>query len=494
MISLLLIVASSGSIAGAMPVPVPQIQTSQCGNVISSLNSNIAATYVAGATAYRFRVVHNGQENIIERTTRSFKLTMLPSTAFGRTYQVSVAVKYQGIWQPYGPVCSVSTPTPLTKIQTSQCGITLNGLTQVIYANPVAYATGYRFRIIDVMNPGNIRTIDRTVREFRMNLVPGIESQTVYVVDVAVKNLDGSYLPYGEQCQITTPVLQTRINPMQCGAVLQSLQENLYVTFVSNATGYRFKITDPLNPAFLKVVDRANGILSLITVSGITYERTYSIEVAIRQSNGTYLPYGQACSITTSKMPTPKIQLAQCDLVAESMSDLIYADQIAGATKYRFRLQKLGYSQARDRSTRNYSLSLFTGLEPNTEYTVRVSVMVNGVFTPYGKACTVVTPPNATENRMSEPVVADAETAADELSAVAFPNPFTETFGIVPVSEANETVSIKVFDMMGRTLENRTMTSADCRSMRFGSAYPPGIYTLLLNDGSAEKVLRMVKR
>ncbi len=489
-IVLLLIMASPGYLAAAVPPPSTKVQAIQCGSVLTSIASTITADNVPGATAYRFRVVTGTQEQTIVRTVRNFKLTMLPSHVFSKTYQVSVAVQHQGVWHPYGPVCNVTTPTPTTKIQNTQCGITLNNLSQIIYCNVVANVNGYRFRITNVLNPAETYIVNRTVREFRMNLIPA-QSNTTYMVDVAAKNIDGTYLPFGEACLITTPMLQTQISWLQCGTVLPAMSTPLNADAAPNAIGYRFRVTDTTNPSAVKIIDRTTNSFTMSSVANVSYNRAYKIEVAIRQQNGSYLPYGPQCIITTPKMPLPKIQLAQCDLIAQSLSDLIYADEILGATVYRFKLERIGYSQVIDRNSRAYSLSMFNGLEPSTEYTVRVAVRVNGTFSTFGKACNIVTPGNSNDSRMADP---QAEATGDVITTAAFPNPFSETFTIEPATADYERVTISIFDLTGRMLEDLTMTTSECRDMRFGSSYPPGVYTVAITTGKSAKVIRMVKK
>src|SRR5690606_39533433 len=47
----------------------------------------------------------------------------------------------------------------------------------VIYAYIVPYATSYRFRITDPVNPANTQEIDRVTRDFRLNLVTAFPVQ-----------------------------------------------------------------------------------------------------------------------------------------------------------------------------------------------------------------------------------------------------------------------------------------------------------------------------
>jgi hypothetical protein len=471
----------------------PQIQASQCGVTLAAMNTTINATQIPGATAYRFKVTTtgaNGQEQILDRPSKGFALTMLGSYAYATTYYIQVAVKIQNTWQSYGPQCSVTSPSPRTKIQTSQCGITLSSISNVIYANTVSQAPGYRFRITNVVNPLETFVVDRLLREFRMNLIPA-GSGVTYAVEVAVKNFDGSYLPFGEPCSVTTPVLYTKVKDSQCGNVLGAMSDEIFANLVTNAQGYRFKITKLTGAPQVTVINRALRVFAMNQLTGILYNTPYRIEVSIKDPHGDYLAYGPACTVITPGLPIPKIQLSQCDLIAANNTDLIYADEFPGSTMYRFRLEnpEVGYSHYIDRAARSYNLGMFTGLQAGTAYTVKVAVKVNGNFSAYGKACNVTTPGSA-----SQRVADNGEDIQDKAAAYVYPNPFSDVFSINASFATDKTVAIKVFDMMGRVLDSRNISARDLQTLEMGGNYPPGIYNVTISSDGETKMFRVVKK
>jgi hypothetical protein len=177
-----------------------------CGQTLSVLDENIFSNLVAGAQGYRFKVtnVATNQVQSIDRALRVFKLTQLANYAFAQTYRIEVAVKFNNVWQPFGNTCTVTTPTPLTKVEAQLCGSTLTEMSQVIYANQVSFAQGYRFRITN-MSTEAVSIIDRPLRDVRLSSVFGATNNTAYQIEVAVKNIDGTYLPYGEACSVNSP-------------------------------------------------------------------------------------------------------------------------------------------------------------------------------------------------------------------------------------------------------------------------------------------------
>ena len=180
------------------------VQASQCGQTVSTLNQSIYANLVSGAQAYRFRVTNVATNEVqsIDRVLRVFNLTQLPNYAYDRTYTVEVAVKYNNVWQPFGNACQVTAPVAYTKVQTTQCGSQLANATDAIYADAVSYSTGYRFKITNTFT-NQVSVLDKVLRTVKLSDIGIIQFDTDYLVEVAVRNTDGTYLPYGQVCTIS---------------------------------------------------------------------------------------------------------------------------------------------------------------------------------------------------------------------------------------------------------------------------------------------------
>ncbi|RZJ31643.1 MAG: T9SS type A sorting domain-containing protein [Flavobacterium sp.] len=498
-ISLLLLTSAANAADGQLlPPPTTQVQSSQCGQVLPALNANIYANVVAGASYYMFKVsctLPSGlpQVQTLVSALRVFNLTQLGSYAFSRTYTVEVSVNYGGVWQPYGPACTVISPTPVTTIQSAQCGITMVSLNDPIYANAVTSAPGYRFRITNVADASQVYIVDRALRDLRLTNFP-VSSGATYTVEVAVKNYDGTFLPYGMVCSITAPVLITKLQSAFCGRVMTSLTEYLYADDIQGATGYRFKITNMASGA-VALIDRPLRTFTMSLIPNLTYSTAYRVEVAIKDPQGLYLSYGPFCTVFTQTLPTPKMQLSQCEMACTSVTEMMYADDYANATTYRFRLinTELGYSQYVDRPSRCYNLNMFSGLQPGTAYTVKVAVKINGVFTAYGKACDVTTPPSLPATRHS--ISFNENTESDtSLMPKPYPNPFTDYFSIDATLRADAEVSVKVFDMMGRLLDAHNVYGKDLPALQFGSNYPPGVYNVVVQLNDQVQTMRVIKR
>ena len=482
---------------GILFLVTTQVQSSQCGQVLPALNTTIMANTVSGATAYRFKVVteigdNQFLEQIVTNPTRGFTLTQMGAYKFATTYHIRVASYYQGIWQPYGADCTVTTPTPITKIQNSQCALTLSNMTDVIYADAVSYAAGYRFRVTNVADPSEVYLLDRSLREFRMNLIPTALYGANYAVEVAVKNLDGNYLPYGGICGVNTPLVYTKIQSSQCGSTLGSMGDIIYADFMPNCISYRFKVVNATNQADVHIIDRPLREFRMNLLANIQYNTNYLVEVAIRYGTGNYLQYGPVCTIRTPGYPSSKIQLSQCEMVAVNTTDYIYADPISNAAVYRFRLQnnETGYNHYVDNVLGYYKLNMFSGLQPGTTYTVKVAVKLGGIFTPYGKGCAVTTPGSPPGRNVSDVGIKEN---GNGLSVTLYPNPFVEDFNVGLATPTNGKITIKVYDAMGRLLETIN-AAADETSLKIGSGYQSGVYNVIVSQGENVQAFRMIKR
>jgi hypothetical protein len=151
-------------------------------------------------------------------------LTRLSGSAkYNTSYAIRVAVNVRDTWSEYGPVCNVTTPNePVSKVQSSQCGITLAAINTLIYADAKSETTRYRF---EVSNGVNVRTIESTSRILLLtSLSGGAAYSTNYSIRVAVL-FEGVWRAFGPACTVTTPaapVIATRIELVEKKEMVQA--------------------------------------------------------------------------------------------------------------------------------------------------------------------------------------------------------------------------------------------------------------------------------
>ncbi|WP_269689231.1 hypothetical protein, partial [Klebsiella pneumoniae] len=52
---------------------------------------------------------------------------------------------------------------------------------------------------------------------------------------------------------------------------------------------------------------------NMTQLSGILYASTYRVEVSLRNTDGTFLPYNAPCDINTPAYPTTQVRAVQCN-------------------------------------------------------------------------------------------------------------------------------------------------------------------------------------
>jgi len=365
-----------------------RVVPSQCGVNLGLVSTNINAVPVAGATQYRFRIVNGANVQTIDKSVTVFKLTELASYDFSTTYTVDVAIEHEGMWQPYGTACNVTTPAaPTTQLQASQCGVTLPAINTYIYADKVSGAAAFRFRFTE---GANVQTLDNPTRAVNMTMLATFKAGTTYAVEVAPQ-INGTWTAYGPVCNITTPGVPTQVKANQCGTTLAALNKLIYADAVTYATAYRFRVTNGPN---VQTIDRSTNSFYLIQLASYAYGTTYTVEVAV-QFAGIWQPYGASCNISTPAAASvlTSVEPAVCGTQVTDNAQSIPAQKVTGATQYEFLVENsgLGYSQSIVSNTFTFNFAQLTGLQTNTSYNVSVRTKVSGIWSPYGTPCSIRT-------------------------------------------------------------------------------------------------------
>ncbi|MGV8995255.1 MAG: T9SS type A sorting domain-containing protein [Flavobacterium sp.] len=297
------------------------IRNNQCGTTLPYIYSAIYANdNIANVTLYTFKVVDpNNMVQIISRTTNNFQIISLANYAYNTAYSISVGVHVGGVWQGYGMACTVTTPSIDRFLTIKECGMTRN-IYSPISANVVPGATGYKFKITNVTNPGGsngVMEIETTVSWFHLTSLPSYEYGTTYSVQVAVKT-SGDYTDYGIACDISTiPWENLAIGIKQCGLTYTNIYSPINARVIPNVSGYRFRVTNMSTMVSEEIVP-ANSWINLSQLTMYAANTVYSVEVAVKTS-GDFGPYGPACNITS-----PAAQSGNRVMAAEALAISAY--------------------------------------------------------------------------------------------------------------------------------------------------------------------------
>ena len=414
-------------------------------------------------------------------------------------YPGAPEVCYDGILQNCNGTLTDGCPPVLVNMIPSYCNTVLPYILSTVTAErpnlPAGTTeTGYRFEITN-LNTSEVRVIERPIRNFKLTMTDIYEYSTFYNVRVAVR-VNAEWQPYGATCLMATPnIPTTQVVQGLCGTTLPLLFSTVTCNTVNSANQYRFRVENATNPLEVEFIERSvnNFKMTQLTLYPVQYNTTYYVSVQVRvviDGAEVWSNSGAICNITTPTFPTSEVQLSQCELMATSNTQLISLNIFSGTSVYRVRLTNttLAYMQTIDRTSPNFTLSMFAGLQAATTYTVAVSIQLNGVFGPYGKNCSITTP-----GALTRPV-RENDSNTKEFSVIAFPNPFATTFALDVKTSSATDVNVSVYDMTGRLLEVRTAQAEDLLDYNLGDRYPSGVYNIVVNQGLEVKTVRVIKR
>jgi hypothetical protein len=376
-----------------------------------------------------------------------------------------------------------------TSVATTSCGQTLTSMGSLIYANINLNATAYRFKVVNNAT-GNIQYAENTHQWFALNWMNTYDYATAYTVSVQLQ-IAGVWLGYyGSACSVYSPAITSstgtlQLSPSQCGATLPSIGTVISTTPQLGATGYRFRITD-VTPGvtgsnLIQVSERSYNWFTLTMLTRYNYGSTYMVEVAVKTTGG-YTGYGSPCYVNTPASP----MLNSCGAVIATSRTLVYTAITKSVTQYRFQVTKVS-----DQSVRTFDTSRFwfsfkvnmPGYTPSVAYSVRISVMTAGTWSPFGDTCEI-----------TSPAIARTDDSAFRFDALAFPNPYSDGFKLNVQTSTDENVQYKVYDMLGKLLEAEEVIVTDLETKEFGQNYPAGIYNIIVSQGEEVKALRVIKR
>ncbi len=274
-----------------------------------------------------------------------------------------------------------------------------------------------------------------------------------------------------------------------CGATLSNSNVTLVANYIQGAQGYRFRVRNAATNAVVGIVDRPVNSFALSNMPGITLSTTYLVDVALRVGNVWQAFYGQPCTVTT---PTPVATIgAYCGTTLSSMSQWIVATYQPSVTAYRFRLTNnttnavYVYDALNGLNKFNFNQLPASFRSAGTVYTVEVALRnTDGNYLPYGAPCNVTTPGIT---KMVTPSVV-------EFKALAYPNPFAENFMFDVKTGSESTIQLRVYDMLGKQIENRNIEANEINNIQFGDRYPSGVYNVILSQENDTQTLRVIKR
>jgi hypothetical protein len=468
---------------------------------------------------YRFSITNTTTGAVSADIIQTSRYVTIPAAlhSYPGTYTIKVSAVINEEIVPFaGNTITVIAPTvQLITLNAATCGATLASLASTLTANAGPNATGYTFRIrVNDLNPTPTYATSQSATRFvGANSFTGFPLQygSSYKVSVQYTFTDPvTSLPvqsgYGAECTVNTASipLTTMASPT-CGSTVAALNANISATAASYATGYRFRIRlfadNGPTPTYYFTAISASRFSSLTAFQSITiaYNTAYSISVEYSILNGSstvWSGFGPECKVTTPFFPTTSLVPSQCGLATPtSLTQQLNITPYPGFPHYKVLLEEVSGEdvvnfQEREITYSYFKLSDFSIAQEGKNYQISVAIKLNGVFGDYSTACDLFTAVNGDGNDEGGGIVKTML----PFKATAYPNPFANNFMLDVKTESQSTVNLKVYDMVGRMIEQRDVRISDMEATTIGSQYPSGVYNVVVSQEDSVQTVRVVKR
>ena len=468
-------------------IPQTTIAASQCGTTVNYLD-NVFPVGVTGATGYIFNIYDASGTTLVasvENTVSRFRFIQFPFE-FGATYQVKVQVRSGNSIGQEGAACTITLEgIPSTQLIDSQCNEIVYTVDRV-YPIALIGADGYRFNIYNQAETTLIASVENT-GWFRFSQID-YTVDTNYTIRVQAK-FGALYGEEGESCLVqlrdfpTTTIIED-----QCGATVNYL-DNIFPIGVTGADGYIFNIYDSTGSTLLASIENPESRFRFAQMN-FAFGATYQVKVKVKR--GAYTsPEGSACIITLDGIPNTTIRPTQCGTTVLP-SDNIFPVGVTGATGYIFNIYDASGTTLLASIENTYSRFRFNQLAfyRGDTYQVKVIVKRGTQVGAEGAACSITVASGSVDQRNG--VVVDKD--AVDFKAVAYPNPFADSFKLELSSDSSATVKVNVYDMVGKLLDVKNVNASDIQGLEIGNGYPAGIYNVVVTQDSNVHTVRVIKR
>ncbi|MCF6130768.1 ELWxxDGT repeat protein [Flavobacterium wongokense] len=471
-----------------------------------------------GATSlkYRFSIKNLTTNTTAPDIIQTSRYVTIPASlhTYNAQYTITASAVIDDVIFPFeGNTITVNSPSlQLVTLNSANCGATLASLSSTLTSNPGLNAISYTFRVrVNDSNPTPTYAYSQSATRFvGANSFTGFPLQysSSYKVSVQYTFIDPvTNLPvdsgYGAECTVNTPSIPLiAMASPTCGSQVSTLNSNISAAAASYASGYQFRIRlfadNGPTPTYYYTPVVASRFSSLTAFQGITltYNTPYSISVQYSVVNGgtIWSGYGPECKVTTPFFPTTSLVPSQCGLsTATLLTQQLNITPYPGFPHYKVLLEEVSgedviNSQEREIAYSHFKLSDFSIAQLDKNYQISVAIKLNGVFGDYSTACDLFTASSG-GNHGSEGTKIQLP-----FKAIAYPNPFANNFNLDIKTSSQSMVNVKVYDIVGRLIEQRNVSISDLKGTSVGDNYPTGVYNVVVSQEDQTSTVRVVKR
>lgn len=305
--------------------------------------------------------------------------------------------------------------------------------------------------------------------------------------------------------EVVFDAVTTQLQPQYCNYTIPTNTSLVFAIPVPGATSYQWNITQVLPPNSTATPLTINPITNLsqltlgywgnLVPNFFVYGMSYNVTVRPIKP-GITTGFGAVCQVTMAK---PVVQLAQCSgnyVVPNSTTFISTNMSIPLLSKYEWEVTNMSTDVVKSFIT---SINAFifgnayifptssNFVTPGTEYCIRVRA-INTDNTPldFSTVCCITTAALFTKS-------VEGSYVYESQSVIAYPNPFTKSFSLNLESSINEEVIIKVYDVLGKLLEDKQVNLSISKNIEIGGNYQTGIYNVVVFDGDLVKATRVIK-
>ena len=265
----------------------------------------------------------------------------------------------------------------------------------------------------------------------------------------------------------------------ECGITTNTLQSKVYCQPVAGATSYQFEFLNPDAGFRRRIVVtgrtwvKFSEMVTVPLVPGTTY---FAHVRADRNTPGFDDDnFGAGCEMALDATQVPGCTQLLDDTALPTHScgvsklfgagDKVYTLPVVGATQYRFRFENAGEGFVRVISRPNYICLLnwtTLPLQVGVTYSVKVEVLVNGIWSGYcGNACsvTIAAPPAASGSANR-----DLSVASDDHDMLQiWPNPVRDgqvNLLLSNLVDAEQRINVDVIDLFGKRVHSQQFNNS----------------------------------
>lgn len=360
-------------------------------------------------------------------------------------------------------------------------------------------ASSIKYRFYFKNNITNV--VEEIITNTRFATIPNNlrNYNTTYDIKVSAV-VNDEIIPYaGNTITVSSPMIPTiQLTNTSCGIALPYLGYALSCKPALNVLLYTFRLRltsdNSSSPTYYYSTSSSRFFnMNSFVGNQLQYGESYSISVQysfIDLLSG--LPnlsgYGNECVVTTPVFPTIQVSGSFCGQTSVALNQSISIDPYPGFPMYKVTLNEVQNSVLSLVDViyipyPNFKLNMFTGAQLNKDYSITVSINLNGIYGPDGSRCNIST--TQIQNRLNE----------QPFGAMIYPNPFNSSFELKVASSSSMPITIDLYNVLGRLIINKSISKINENSHMIETAdIPSGVYNLIIRQGEDIKTLRIIKR